>query len=51
VPAFHEFLGILGPPCSTNLILAWWQLISLVAGTVVVFAAAYVTFMRQEVRA
>lgn len=38
-------------PLDQSLILAWWQLISLVAGTVVLFAAAYVTFMRQEVRA
>jgi ABC-2 type transport system permease protein len=34
-----------------SLILAWWQLISLVAATVMLFAAAYITFMRQEVRA
>ncbi|HWM20597.1 MAG TPA: ABC transporter permease [Ilumatobacteraceae bacterium] len=38
-------------PLDQSLILAWWQLISLVAGAVVLFAAAYVTFMRQEVRA
>ena len=38
-------------PLDQSLILAWWQLISLVAGTAVLFAAAYVTFMRQEVRA
>lgn len=34
-----------------SLLLAWWQLVVLVAGTVVLFAVAYVTFMRQEVRA
>jgi ABC-2 type transport system permease protein len=38
-------------PIDQSLILAWWQLIALVASTVVLFAAAYVTFMRQEVRA
>ena len=34
-----------------SLLLAWWQLITLVAGTIVVFALAYWSFMRQEVRA
>jgi ABC-2 type transport system permease protein len=38
-------------PLDQSLILAWWQLVSLIAGTVVLFAVAYVTFMRQEVRA
>ena len=38
-------------PLEQSLILAWWQLISLVAVTVALFAAAYITFMRQEVRA
>ncbi|HEX4981583.1 MAG TPA: ABC transporter permease [Ilumatobacteraceae bacterium] len=38
-------------PLDQSLSLAWWQLVTLVAGTVVLFAAAYVTFMRQEVRA
>jgi ABC-2 type transport system permease protein len=38
-------------PLDQSLILAWWQLVSLVAGTVVLFAGAYVMFMRQEVRA
>ena len=34
-----------------SLVLAWWQVVVLVAGTVVLFAAAYTTFMRQEIRA
>jgi ABC-2 type transport system permease protein len=38
-------------PLDQSLILAWWQLVSLVAGTFVLFAGAYVAFMRQEVRA
>jgi ABC-2 type transport system permease protein len=38
-------------PLEQSLILAWWQLISLVAATVTLFAAAYITFMPQEVRA
>ena len=38
-------------PLDQSLLLAWWQLVALVAGTVVLFAAAYVVFMRQEVRA
>jgi len=38
-------------PLDQSLLLAWWQVVSLVAGGVVVFAAAYVVFMRQEVRA
>ena len=38
-------------PLDQSLLLAWWQLVVLVAGTVVVFAAAYTAFMRQEVRA
>ena len=38
-------------PLDQSLILAWWQLVALVAGTVVLFAGAYVAFMRQEVRA
>ena len=40
------------PARSTDsLLLAWWQLVALVAGDVVMFAAAYLAFMRQEVRA
>ena len=38
-------------PLSESLQLAWWQLIVLVAGTIALFAAAYLVFMRQEVRA
>ena len=38
-------------PLSYSLQLAWWQLIAIVGGTVALFAAAYLTFMRQEVRA
>ncbi len=38
-------------PLSDSLLLAWWQLVALVGGTVVVFAAAYLTFLRQEIRA
>jgi ABC-2 type transport system permease protein len=38
-------------PLADSLQLAWWQLVTLVALTTVVFAAAYTTFMRQEVRA
>ena len=34
-----------------SLLLAWWQVVALVAGTIIVFVAAYITFMRQEVRA
>jgi ABC-2 type transport system permease protein len=38
-------------PLSDSLQLAWWQLVVLAALTVVMFAAAYTSFMRQEVRA
>jgi ABC-2 type transport system permease protein len=38
-------------PLDQSLVLAWWQVVVLVAATVVLFAAAYTTFMRQEVRA
>jgi ABC-2 type transport system permease protein len=34
-----------------SLLLAWWQFVVLVAGTIVMFAAACVAFLRQEVRA
>jgi ABC-2 type transport system permease protein len=36
---------------SDSLLLAWWQLVAIVGGTVALFAAAYLAFMRQEVRA
>jgi len=38
-------------PLGESLQLAWWQLVVLVAATAVMFAAAYTSFMRQEVRA
>ena len=38
-------------PLSDSLLLAWWQLVAIVGGTVALFTAAYVVFMRQEVRA
>ncbi len=38
-------------PLEDSLLLAWWQVVALVAGAVVLFACAYVVFMRQEVRA
>ena len=38
-------------PLSDSLLLAWWQLMAIVGGTVALFAAAYLAFMRQEVRA
>jgi ABC-2 type transport system permease protein len=38
-------------PLVDSLILAWWQLVVLVALAIVMFAAAYTSFMRQEVRA
>jgi ABC-2 type transport system permease protein len=34
-----------------SLLLAWWQLVIIAAGTIVLFAAAYLAFLRQEVRA
>ena len=34
-----------------SLLLAWWQVVALVAGTIIVFVVAYIVFMRQEVRA
>ena len=36
---------------SESLVLAWWQVAALVGVVVVLFAGAYATFMRQEVRA
>ncbi len=38
-------------PLDQSLLLAWWQLVVLIAGCIVTFAAAYLLFMRQEVRA
>lgn len=34
-----------------SLSLAWWQVVTLVAGTIIMFVVAYIAFMRQEVRA
>ena len=34
-----------------SLLLAWWQLVALVAATIALFAVAYTTFLRQEIRA
>jgi ABC-2 type transport system permease protein len=34
-----------------SLSLAWWQVVSMAAVTVVMFVAAYWVFMRQEIRA
>jgi ABC-2 type transport system permease protein len=34
-----------------SLLLAWWQVVTLVAGTIIMFVVAYIAFMRQEVRA
>jgi ABC-2 type transport system permease protein len=38
-------------PLTDSLVLAWWQLVALTGGAIVLFAAAYVVFMQQEVRA
>lgn len=38
-------------PLGESLLLAWWQLVAIVGGAVVLFAAAYLRFLRQEVRA
>lgn len=38
-------------PLTDSLVLAWWQLVAIVGGAVLLFAGAYLTFMRQEVRA
>jgi ABC-2 type transport system permease protein len=34
-----------------SLLLAWWQLVALIAATIALFAFAYITFLRQEIRA
>lgn len=34
-----------------SVLLAWWQVVALVAATIIMFVVAYITFMRQEVRA
>jgi len=38
-------------PLEESLQLAWWQLVTLIAGAIVAFAASYLAFMHQEVRA
>jgi hypothetical protein len=38
-------------PLGYSLQLAWWQFVATVDGTVALFPAAYLTFMRREVRA
>jgi ABC-2 type transport system permease protein len=38
-------------PLSQSLIIVWPQTVGLIAGTIVLFAAGYVVFQRQEVRA
>jgi ABC-2 type transport system permease protein len=38
-------------PLIDSLLLAWWQLVVLVAADIVIFAGAYLLFLRQEVRA
>jgi ABC-2 type transport system permease protein len=38
-------------PLGDSLIIAWPQIVGLVAGTILLFVAGYVVFQRQEVRA
>jgi ABC-2 type transport system permease protein len=38
-------------PLAESLIIAWPQIVGLIAGTILVFALSYVVFQRQEVRA
>lgn len=38
-------------PLEESLLLAWWQLVAIIGGGIVLFTAAYVGFLRQEVRA
>ena len=38
-------------PLRESLLLAWWQLVAIVGAGIAMFAAAYVGFLRQEVRA
>jgi ABC-2 type transport system permease protein len=40
-----------GLPLSQSLLIAWPQMVGLVAGTIVLFVIGYVVFQRQEVRA
>lgn len=54
-PVFLEQLrgAVMGAPLplSQSLIIVWPQTVGLIAGTIVLFAAGYVVFQRQEVRA
>ena len=34
-----------------SLSLAWWQVVSMAAAAAVIFVAAYLVFLRQEIRA
>ncbi len=38
-------------PLSESLMIAWPQIVGLVAGTIMLFVIGYVVFQRQEVRA
>ena len=38
-------------PLGDSLIIAWPQIVGLVAGTILLFVGGYVVFQRQEVRA
>jgi ABC-2 type transport system permease protein len=38
-------------PLSESVMIAWPQIVGLIAGTIVVFVIGYITFQRQEVRA
>jgi ABC-2 type transport system permease protein len=40
-----------GLPLSQSLLIAWPQMVGLIAGSIVLFVAGYVVFQRQEVRA
>ena len=54
-PVFLEQLrgAVMGTPLplAESLMIAWPQLVGLIAGTIVLFVAGYVAFQRQEVRA
>ncbi|MCC6948211.1 MAG: ABC transporter permease [Bradyrhizobiaceae bacterium] len=54
-PIFLEQLegALIGSPLplAQSLLIAWPQLVSLIAGTIVLFVVGYVVFQRQEVRA
>lgn len=53
-PYFQDPTGRALPtllPYAQSLLLVWPQVVLLVAGTVICFAAGYISFMRQEVRA